>query len=96
MQPSRVLCAAARRTYTELDYARHIPKEYVEKVKRTVPKKIYANRYGAPDIIRWSLHPDDYVPSDKRPWELDVFEKNLHREKRYQNYKLAHKFFELR
>lgn len=43
-----------RRAYAELDFARHVPKEYVEKVKRIVPKKIYGNRYGAPNIVRWT------------------------------------------
>ncbi|CAG9530480.1 unnamed protein product [Cercopithifilaria johnstoni] len=96
MWPTRVLSRSVRRTYMELDYARHMPKEYVEKVKRTVPKKVYTNRYGAPDIVRWTLHPDDYVPSDGRPWELDIFEKNAQRAHDYHQHKLSRKFFELR
>ncbi|VDK76599.1 unnamed protein product [Litomosoides sigmodontis] len=93
---TRVLSRSVRRTYMELDYVKHMPKEYVEKVKHTVPKKIYTNRYGAPDIVRWTLHPDDYVPSDRRPWELDVFEKNAKRAHDYHLHKLRRKFFELR
>ncbi|VDN06301.1 unnamed protein product [Thelazia callipaeda] len=96
MGPTRVLWHSVRRSYLDLDYTKHIPKEYIEKVKRTVPKKIYTNRYGAPDIIRWTLHPKDYVPSDRRPWELDVFEKNSKRAHEYHHHKLMHKFFELR
>ncbi|VDK77166.1 unnamed protein product [Onchocerca ochengi] len=96
MWPTRVLSRNVRRTYMELDYTKHIPKEYVKKVKRIVPRKIYTNRYGAPDIVRWTLHPDDYVPSDARPWELDTFEKNVQRAHEYQQHKLRHKFFELR
>ncbi|VDO36197.1 unnamed protein product, partial [Onchocerca flexuosa] len=42
------------------------------------------------------LHPDDYVPSDGRPWELDTFEKNVQRAHEYHQHKLRHKFFELR
>lgn len=54
MRFTETLYRNARRFYTELDFARHMPKEYVEKVKRTVPKKIYDNRYGAPPIVRWA------------------------------------------
>ncbi|VIO97246.1 KOW motif family protein [Brugia malayi] len=96
MWPTRVLSRSVRRTYMELDFAKHVPKEYVGKVKRTVPKKVYTNRYGAPDIVRWTLHPDDYVPSDGRPWELETFEKNVQRAREYHQHKLMHKFFELR
>lgn len=53
MRSTRTLCAA-QRFYTELDYARHMPKSYVDRIKRTVPKKIYENRFGAPKIIRWA------------------------------------------
>lgn len=45
---------AVRRTYADLDYAMHMPKNYVERMKRIVPKKIYGNRFGAPDLIRWT------------------------------------------
>uniref|UniRef100_A0A1I8EXY6 Large ribosomal subunit protein uL24m n=1 Tax=Wuchereria bancrofti TaxID=6293 RepID=A0A1I8EXY6_WUCBA len=96
MWPTRMLSRSVRRTYMELDFAKHMPKEYVEKVKRTIPKKVYTNRYGAPDIVRWTLHPDDYVPSDGRPWELETFEKNVQRARDYHQHKLMHKFFELR
>lgn len=42
-----------RRAYAELDYARHFPQSYVDRMKRTVPKRIYDNRFGAPPIIKW-------------------------------------------
>lgn len=44
----------ARRIYTELDYARHFPKAYIDRVKRIVPKKVYDNRFGAPPLVRWT------------------------------------------
>lgn len=45
---------AARRIYTELEFARNFPKAYIDRVKRIVPKKIYDNRFGAPAIIKWT------------------------------------------
>lgn len=44
---------APKRTYAHLDYAMHMPKSYVERVKRTIPRKIYDNRFGAPPVIRY-------------------------------------------
>ncbi|VDM29393.1 unnamed protein product [Toxocara canis] len=87
---------AVRRVYAELDYARHMPKEYVERMKRIVPKKIYANRFGAPAVIRWTLHPDDYVSSSKRPWEQEELQKSMKRADMYHSAQLRGKFFELR
>lgn len=49
----RALIRAVRYPSAELDYAKHMPKEYVEKAKRTVPRKIYDNRFGAPPLIRY-------------------------------------------
>ncbi|PIO54633.1 hypothetical protein TELCIR_23998, partial [Teladorsagia circumcincta] len=31
-----------RKPFSELDYARHMPKEYVQRLKRVVPKKVYS------------------------------------------------------
>lgn len=53
MRLTRILCSAER-FYTEIDFARHMPKSYVDRIKRTVPKKVYDNRLGAPKIIRWA------------------------------------------
>uniref|UniRef100_A0A0N5AQP3 Large ribosomal subunit protein uL24m n=1 Tax=Syphacia muris TaxID=451379 RepID=A0A0N5AQP3_9BILA len=77
----------------ELDFAKNIPKEYVEKAKRTVPRKVYTNRFGAPDVIRWFLPPDDYVPGYARPWESGEFSKNTDRAARYHQKLLSNKFF---
>ncbi|VDK32966.1 unnamed protein product [Anisakis simplex] len=49
------LVRAVRRSYVDLDFARHIPKEYVDRLKRVVPKKVYDNRFGAPAITRWTF-----------------------------------------
>lgn len=91
-----LLVRAVRRSYAELDYARHMPSEYVERMKRTVPKKVYGNRFGAPAVIRWTLHPDDYVPGSKRPWEQEEVQKNIARADKYHSAKLRGKFFPLR
>ncbi|MFH4980632.1 hypothetical protein AB6A40_007341 [Gnathostoma spinigerum] len=90
------VCRFPRRFYADLDYARHFPKEYVEAVKRTVPRKTYDNRFGAPAIVHWTLHPDDYVPGTKRPWEQTELIKNIERSQQYQTKKLLQKFFKIR
>ncbi|CEF68164.1 39S ribosomal protein L24, mitochondrial [Strongyloides ratti] len=79
-----------------LDYSKHIPKGYVERLKRTVPKKVYSNRLGAPDIIRWELPPEDYVPELERPWEQKALKKNMQRAYDYHRSLLDTKFFKLR
>ncbi|KAK5982507.1 Zinc transporter ZIP11 [Trichostrongylus colubriformis] len=96
MHLSRVL-RLPRKPFTELDYARHMPKEYVDRLKRVVPKKVYSGRFGAPDIIRWTLHPDDYEPSNKRPWVNEELSKSLERADLYHQTMLSgNKFFKLR
>lgn len=87
------LIRSARYASEYLDYARHMPKEYIEKAKRTVPRKIYDNRFGAPPLIRWFLPPEDYLPDKGRPWESAVVLKNLDRVSRYQQKMIASKFF---
>lgn len=45
---------AARRFYKDLDYARHFPKAYVDRMKFVgVPKKIYDNRFGAAPVVHY-------------------------------------------
>ncbi|WKX92334.1 hypothetical protein Q1695_010398 [Nippostrongylus brasiliensis] len=95
MHLSRVL-RLPRKPFSELDYARHMPKEYVERMKRTIPKKVYSGRFGAPDIIRWELHPDDYEPSYERPWVNDELSKTLERAQQYHQAMIGNKFFRLR
>ncbi|VDN51258.1 unnamed protein product [Dracunculus medinensis] len=68
---------AVRRTYADLDYAMHMPKNYVERMKRIVPKKIYGNRFGAPDLIRWTLRPEDYEFGKERPWTAEELKKSF-------------------
>ncbi|CAI4227672.1 unnamed protein product [Auanema sp. JU1783] len=85
-----------KKPFTELDYVRHMPKEYVERTKRTIPRKVFGGRFGAPDVKRWVIHPDDYEPTHQRPWEHDVIGKSLERENQYHSAKLSNKHFELR
>ncbi|ETN78931.1 hypothetical protein NECAME_02795 [Necator americanus] len=85
-----------RKPFKELDYARHMPKEYVERMKRTIPRKVYGERFGAPDITRWVIHPDDYVPSFERPWTNDVLSKNTERANAYHQSMMNNKFFRFR
>lgn len=87
---------AVRRTYAELDFARHLPKDYIEKAKRTVPRKIYDNRFGAPPLVRWFVPPDDYVPGTGRPFEQREFDKNSQRADLYHQKKLSGKWFSKR
>ncbi|RCN45686.1 putative ribosomal protein L24 [Ancylostoma caninum] len=85
-----------RKPFKELDYARHMPKEYVERLKRTVPRKVYSGRFGAPDITRWVIHPDDYVPTFERPWTNDELSKATERAHDYHQALMNNKFFHLR
>ncbi|KAI1720937.1 KOW motif domain-containing protein [Ditylenchus destructor] len=83
MRLSRIL--AARRFYAELDYARHFPQAYVDRLKRTVPRKVYDAGVGAPPVIMWRRPPDDYVPGTERPWAQSEITKAIEREKEYFN-----------
>lgn len=40
-------------------------------------------RFGAPDVVEWKIHPDDYVETGQQPWEQKMVTKNLERENRY-------------
>ncbi|KAI1719227.1 ribosomal proteins 50S l24/mitochondrial 39S l24 domain-containing protein [Ditylenchus destructor] len=91
MRLSRIL--AARRFYTELDYARHFPQAYVDRLKRTVPRKVYDAGVGAPPVIMWRRPPNDYVASTERPWAQSEITKAMEREKEYFNSLLGNKFF---
>ncbi|KAF8366578.1 mrpl-24, partial [Pristionchus pacificus] len=79
-----------------LDYSRHMPKKYVDRMKRTIPKKVFGGRFGAPDVVEWKIHPDDYVETGTRPWEQDMVNKNLERENRYSQANIGKKFYELK
>jgi len=75
--------------YANLDYARHMPKAYVEKMKRTIQRKVYDNRFGAPAMNTYHIHPNDYVPSPEgRPWEGQQVFNNIARENKYFSYKV--------
>jgi large subunit ribosomal protein L24 len=86
-----------KRAYTQLDYARHMPKAYVERMKRTIPRKIYDNRFGAPSVIRYHIHPDDYIPStEHRPWEHQVLVKTVRKENTYHSKLLHNKYYDIK
>lgn len=57
---------------------------------------LYLFRFGAPDITRWYIHPDDYVPSFSRPWTSQSVSDNLERAQKFHSAQLNTKFFELR
>uniref|UniRef100_A0A7E4VS08 Large ribosomal subunit protein uL24m n=1 Tax=Panagrellus redivivus TaxID=6233 RepID=A0A7E4VS08_PANRE len=87
------LSLVPRRVYAELDYARHMPQSYVNRMKRTVPRKVYDNRFGAPKIVRYYVHPDDYVPNPEgRPWEQKPLQDAVSRENTYHSHLLHNKF----
>uniref|UniRef100_A0A1I7YYV1 Large ribosomal subunit protein uL24m n=1 Tax=Steinernema glaseri TaxID=37863 RepID=A0A1I7YYV1_9BILA len=89
------MCRLPRRVYADYDYARHFPKEYVEKMKRTVPRKVYDNRFGAPAITRWVVHPDDYEPGVRRPWEQQELTANTKKSDKYHGKKIKQEYYEL-
>ncbi|EFP12472.1 hypothetical protein CRE_29504 [Caenorhabditis remanei] len=95
MITSRVL-RLPRKPFVDLDYARHMPAAYVERVKRTVPRKVFGDRFGAPDIKMYYVHPDDYLPSHKRPWEDKQLSSHLQRADKYFSSQLSQQFFNLR
>ncbi|TKR92828.1 hypothetical protein L596_007400 [Steinernema carpocapsae] len=72
-----------------------MPKEYVEKMKRTVPRKVYDNRFGAPAITKWVMHPDDYEAGTKRPWDDEELTKNMRKSDKYFNKKIQNQYYEL-
>lgn len=53
-------------------FFKNFPKSYIDKEKGIVPKKIYGNRFGAPDIVTYDVHPDDYVPGEEEPWTKEA------------------------
>jgi len=69
-----------RLTRVRLDtFIKHFPKKYIEKEKGVVPKKVFGNRFGAPDIPIYEgrvIHPDDYIYTEHRPWEKHAKEYN--------------------
>uniref|UniRef100_A0A914HW06 Metalloendopeptidase n=1 Tax=Globodera rostochiensis TaxID=31243 RepID=A0A914HW06_GLORO len=90
----RLTCRAlVRKVHTELDYARHFPKAFVDNAQRKVPLKVYDNRFGAPPVIRWAIRPDDWMTDTKRPWEAGEVEKIIKREKIHQSHLFSTKFF---
>ncbi|CAB3408683.1 unnamed protein product [Caenorhabditis bovis] len=95
MLTSRIL-RFPRKPFVDFDYARHMPDAYVERMKRTVPRKVYGNRFGAPDLKQMYLHPDDYVPGFRRPWEDRELSKNIERSDKYFGTQLSGKFFKKR
>ncbi|CAK5116037.1 unnamed protein product [Meloidogyne enterolobii] len=102
------ILSAPKRNYVNLDYARHMPKAYVDRMKRHVPTKVYDNRFGAPPVHRWAVPPDDYKPllkdfddgsrilQAKRIWEMEAFHERLERERDHKSALLSVKFFRKR
>uniref|UniRef100_A0A0K0FXL9 Large ribosomal subunit protein uL24m n=1 Tax=Strongyloides venezuelensis TaxID=75913 RepID=A0A0K0FXL9_STRVS len=91
-----VALRCVKKPSSTLGFAKHMPKDYVERIKRTVPKKVYSNRLGAPDIIRWEMPPEDYIPTPKYPWSGEVFKESIDRTRKYHESLLRSKFFRLR
>ncbi|CAJ0576049.1 unnamed protein product, partial [Mesorhabditis spiculigera] len=85
-----------KKPFAELDYARNMPKEYVKRVQRAVPKKVWGDRFGAPDIVRWNVHPDDVKPSNQRPWEEDQLRDAIKKQNEYHKQKVLRKFYAIK
>jgi len=68
--------------FGKLSYISNIPQSYIDREKGTVPKKVFGNRFGAPDIIKWKIDPEDYAQTSYRPWEFRA--KQAQREAEYK------------
>jgi len=55
-------------------FIKHFPKKFIDKEKGIVPKKIFGNRFGAPDIPDFekanAIRPEEYIHTLHRPWEI--------------------------
>ncbi|KAI6241784.1 KOW domain-containing protein [Aphelenchoides fujianensis] len=91
MRPSLLL--RARRFYEELDYARHMPKAYVERMRRHEPLRVFDNRFGAPKLTIWKLPPTDHVDTKERPWEGETAGAWFERAMRHRQHWYNSKFF---
>jgi len=58
-------------------YLKNLPKAYIEKSKRAVPRKIYNRRFGAREIVEYDRDPKYYQYTDSRPWETDAIRQNM-------------------
>ncbi|KRZ01765.1 putative 39S ribosomal protein L24, mitochondrial [Trichinella pseudospiralis] len=60
-------------------YLKNLPKSYIDQVKKTVPKKVFRNRFGTPEIVEYERKPEDYEYTEYRPWEqeADVHQQQL-------------------
>ncbi|KAI6181682.1 KOW domain-containing protein [Aphelenchoides besseyi] len=83
-----------RRLYAELDYARHMPKSYVDRAKRHVPMREFDNRLGAPKITIWELPPEDHVDVAARPWEQKAASRYWSRNRQHRAQYFKTKFFQ--
>ncbi|KRZ71473.1 putative 39S ribosomal protein L24, mitochondrial [Trichinella papuae] len=53
-------------------YLKNLPKSYIEQVKKTIPKKVFRNRFGTPEIVEYERKPEDYEYTEYRPWEQEA------------------------
>ncbi|KRZ54989.1 Zinc transporter ZIP11 [Trichinella nativa] len=59
-------------------YLKNFPKSYIEQVKKTIPKKVFRNRFGTPEIVEYERKPEDYEYTEYRPWEQEA---EMHQQK---------------
>ncbi|KRZ85199.1 Zinc transporter ZIP11 [Trichinella sp. T8] len=59
-------------------YLKNLPKSYIEQVKKTIPKKVFRNRFGTPEIVEYERKPEDYEYTEYRPWEQEA---EMHQQK---------------
>lgn len=69
-------------------YLKNLPKAYIEKSKRAVPRKIYNRRFGAREIVEYDRDPKYYLYTDSRPWETDAIRQNMEAYRRRFSQKL--------
>ncbi|KRY12952.1 Zinc transporter ZIP11 [Trichinella patagoniensis] len=73
-----VLCSMRFSVLLHCTYLKNLPKSYIEQVKKTIPKKVFRNRFGTPEIVEYERKPEDYEYTEYRPWEQEA---EMHQQK---------------
>uniref|UniRef100_A0A5S6QFL0 Large ribosomal subunit protein uL24m n=1 Tax=Trichuris muris TaxID=70415 RepID=A0A5S6QFL0_TRIMR len=72
-------------------FYKNFPKSYIEKAKKTIPKKVFGNRFGAPDIVEYERKPEDYVYDEYRPWQQEAHI----RQNEYDHFRQSKQFWKI-
>ncbi|CDW58397.1 Zip domain containing protein [Trichuris trichiura] len=72
-------------------FYKNFPKSYIERTKKTIPKKVFGNRFGAPNIVEYERKPEDYVYDELRPWQHEA----QMRQDEYDNFRKLKQFWKI-